>query len=57
MFIDRSVFEVFANRRLCLTQRLCPTRPNSTAGRLFATGAAALARVVEAWDMEPVAPW
>ena len=57
VFIDRSVVEVFANRRQCLTQRVYPTRPDSTAVRLFATGAAAHASAVEAWDMEPVTPW
>ena len=57
VFIDRSVIEVFANRRQCLTQRVYPTRPDSTAVRLFATSAAAHASAVEAWDMEPVTPW
>ena len=57
VFIDRSVIEVFANRRQCLTQRVYPTRADSTAVRLFAVGGAARASVVEAWDMEPVAPW
>ena len=31
VFIDRSVIEVFANRRQCLTQRVYPTRADSTA--------------------------
>ena len=57
VFIDRSVIEVFANGRQCLTQRVYPTRADSTAIRLFAVGGAARASVVEAWDMEPVAPW
>ena len=57
VFIDRSVIEVFANGRQSLTQRVYPTRSDSTEVRLFATGGAAHASVVEAWDMEPVAPW
>jgi beta-fructofuranosidase len=57
VFIDRSVIEVFANGRQSLTQRVYPTRADSTAVRLFAVGGAARASVVEAWDMEPVAPW
>ena len=48
VFIDRSVIEVFANRRQCLTQRVYPTRADSTAVRLFAVGGAARASVVEA---------
>ena len=57
VFIDRSVIEVFANRRQTLTQRVYPTRADSTAVRLFATGGGAHASVVEIWEMEPVAPW
>ena len=57
VFIDRSVIEVFANGRQSLTQRVYPTRADSIGVRLFAAGGAARASVVEAWDMEPVAPW
>ncbi len=57
IFIDRSVLEVFANGRQCLTQRIYPSKENSTAVRLFAKGGSGMALVVEAWDMEPVAPW
>ena len=57
VFIDRPVIEVFANRRQTLTQRVYPTRADSTAVRLFATGGGAHASVVEIWEMEPVAPW
>ena len=57
VFIDPSVIEVFANGRQSLTQRVYPTRADSTEVRLFASGGAALATVVEAWEMEPVAPW
>ena len=57
VFIDRSVIEVFANGRQCLTQRVYPIRADSTEVRLFAVGGEARASVVEAWDMEPVAPW
>ena len=57
LFIDRSVIEVFANGRQSLTQRVNPTRADSTGVRLFAAGGEARAAVVEGWDMEPVAPW
>ena len=57
VLIDRSVIEVFANGRQSLTQRVYPTRSDSTGGRLFAVGGVARASVLEAWDMEPVAPW
>ena len=57
IFLDRSVLEVFANGRQCITQRIYPSKENSTAVRLFAKGGTGTALVVEAWDMEPVAPW
>ncbi len=57
IFLDRSVLEVFANGRQCITQRVYPSKENSTEVRLFSKGAAATAPMVEAWDIEPVAPW
>ena len=57
VFIDRSVIEVFANGRQSLTQRVYPTRADSTAVRLYAAGGTARASIVQAWDMEPVASW
>ncbi|MGH9432119.1 MAG: glycoside hydrolase family 32 protein [Terriglobia bacterium] len=36
IFLDRSVIEVFANRRACLTARIYPTRSDSLGARLFA---------------------
>ena len=36
LFLDRSMLEVFANDRLCMTQRLYPTRADSLGVRLFA---------------------
>ena len=38
VFIDRSILEVFANGRLCLTSRIYPTRSDSTGIGLFAAG-------------------
>ena len=57
IFMDRSVLEIFANGRQCVTQRIYPTRVDSTGIRLFARGGRATARLVEVWDMEPVAIW
>jgi sucrose-6-phosphate hydrolase SacC (GH32 family) len=56
IFLDRSVLEVFANGRQCLTQRIYPSRSDSLGVRLFARGAAATARV-QAWSMMPATPW
>ena len=57
VYLDRSILEVFANGRQCLTQRIYPRGDNSVFVRLFANGGEAVARIVEAWDMEPVAVW
>ena len=53
IYLDRSVLEVFANERQCITQRIYPTRSDSLGVRLFARGGAALCRTFEAWDMAP----
>ena len=53
IFLDRSVLEVFANGRQCITQRIYPTRADSLGVRLFSKGAAAKVSSIEAWDMAP----
>jgi len=52
VFLDRSVLEVFANGRQCITQRLYPSRPDSLGVSLFARGVPVRASV-DAWDMAP----
>ncbi|NOY79991.1 MAG: glycoside hydrolase family 32 protein [Kiritimatiellaeota bacterium] len=56
VFLDRSILEVFANDRQCVTQRLYPTRADSLGVALFCRGNAAV-RSLEAWDMAPTNPW
>jgi len=53
LFLDRSVLEVFANGRQCLTQRIYPSRPDSQGVALFARGKTATVRRLDAWDMAP----
>jgi len=53
VFLDKSVVEVFANGRQCITQRIYPSRPDSVGVRLFSRGGSARVRIVEAWDMVP----
>ncbi|MCU0979113.1 MAG: GH32 C-terminal domain-containing protein, partial [Pirellulaceae bacterium] len=58
IFVDRSVVEVFANGRQCLTQRIYPTRRDSLGVVLFSTGSAARFKSVEAWNLGPAqSPW
>ncbi len=53
IFLDRSILEVFANRRQCVTQRIYPTRPDSTGVSLFARGGDARVRSLQAWPLAP----
>ena len=50
VFLDRSVLEVFANGRQCLTQRIYPEGDDSLGTVLFSKGGRAVA-TIEAWDM------
>ena len=54
IFLDRSVLEIFANRRQCVTHRTYPTRDDSLGMRVFTRGAQADVRSVDIWDMQPV---
>ena len=51
VFLDRSVLEVFANGRQCLTQRIYPDRDDSLGTVLFSKGGQAVVKTIEAWDM------
>jgi len=51
IFLDRSILEVFANDRQCMTQRIYPTRDDSLGAAVFSRGGSAVVRSVDAWDM------
>ena len=53
IFLDRSVMEVFANKRQCLTQRIYPTRADSLGVSIFANGGEAFLNTLDAWTMTP----
>ena len=53
VFLDRSVLEVFANGRQCVTQRIYPTRGDSLGVTLFSSGGSVDVKSVDAWDMAP----
>ncbi len=53
VYVDRSVLEVYANGRQCITQRIYPVRPDSLGVAFFAEGGGARLRTVDAWDMGP----
>jgi len=54
--LDRSVVEVFANGRLCLTKRVYLSRSDSLGLCLFAEGGSATVHSVDAWEMAPIWP-
>jgi beta-fructofuranosidase len=56
VFIDRSIIEVFANGRQCLTLRAYPTRPDSTGVSVFARGSKARLVSLTAWQMKSIWP-
>lgn len=51
VFLDRSIVEVFASERLCLTERVYPTRPDSLGIALRAAGGAARLTRFAAWEL------
>lgn len=51
IFLDRSILEVFANGRQCVTQRIYPSRADSKQIKLFCKGSAITVRSLGAWDM------
>ncbi|MDE0010537.1 MAG: GH32 C-terminal domain-containing protein, partial [Candidatus Poribacteria bacterium] len=53
IYVDKSVVEVFANGRQCITQRVYPTRSDSTGVRLLSRGGQAHFRSIQAWEMAP----
>jgi beta-fructofuranosidase len=57
IFLDRSVMEVFVNKRLCLTHRIYPTRDDSKAIVLFSKAGTIKVPVLNAWKMNPSNPW
>ncbi|MHB1457788.1 MAG: glycoside hydrolase family 32 protein [Armatimonadota bacterium] len=56
IFIDRSVVEVFANDRQCVTKRVYPSRADSLGVQLFTNGAGAEIKSIDAWQMEAIWP-
>ena len=56
VFIDRSVIEVFANGRQCLTLRTYPSREDSNGVAVFARGSEAKLTFLRAWQMHSIWP-
>lgn len=56
IFVDRSIVEVFANDRQCLTLRAYPRRDDSAGVSLFARGGDARLASMDIWQMRSVWP-
>jgi beta-fructofuranosidase len=56
IFIDRSIIEVFANKRQCLTARVYPSGKNSNTISVFANGGQAIFESLELWKMKSIWP-
>ena len=56
IFIDRSVVEVFANERQCVTKRIYPSRADSLGIQAFSNGAKSEIKSLDAWQMEAIWP-
>ena len=54
VFLDRSILEVFANGRQCLTQRIYPTRSDSLGVSLVAVRGEARVHALTAWEMKGI---
>ena len=51
VFLDKSILEVYANRRQCVTQRMYPTRKDSLGTAVFGTGGVTRVSAIDAWDI------
>lgn len=56
IFLDRSMLEVFANERQCMTQRLWPTRPDALGVALISRGRPTRVSSLNAWRMTATTP-
>lgn len=54
VFVDRSIVEVFANGRQCLTARVYPDREDSTGLSVFAHRDDAEVLSMDIWEMSPI---
>lgn len=53
VFLDRSIVEVYGNNRVALTERICPSRPDSIGLDLFAHGGSVMVIAVDVWTLDP----
>ena len=54
VFVDRSIVEVFANERACLTSRVYPTRSDSTGINIQTIGGSAVIECLDIWNLKSI---
>jgi beta-fructofuranosidase len=54
VFLDRSVVEVFANGRTCITDRVYPSRQDSLEVQLFGRDGGARLKSLDIWEMDSI---
>jgi len=54
VFLDKSVVEVYANERECITTRVCPRQPDSQGLNLFVKGGTVRLVLMEVWEMKSI---
>ena len=57
VFVDRSIIEMFVNSRVCIVQRVYPTRDDSKGFRLFTEDRPIVVRDIVKWEMDTTNPW
>ena len=57
IFLDRSILEVFANGRQCVTQRIYPVRNDSLGVAVFSQGGSVAVEGIKAWTLSPTNAW
>ena len=57
VFVDRSIIEMFVNSRVCIVQRVYPTRDDSNGFSVFTEDKPIVARDIVKWEMDATNPW
>ena len=57
VFVDRSVMEIFVNSRICMVQRVYPTREDSDQVRVFSSDGSIVVSDIVKWEMDATNPW
>ena len=57
VFVDKSVVEVFANKRQAVMRRIYPERPDSIGVKVFSRGGETTVNSIQSWHISPSNPY